>query len=312
MKAKAEALWHLLKDTVTQWSDDNATRLAAALAFYSVLSLAPLLVLAVAIAGWAFGDEAARGQIAAQLGSIVGPKAGEGIQTVLKHAQEPGESVFGSIVGIVVLLFGASGVFGELQAALNAIWEVQPKPGRAVWTAIRERFFSFSMVMGVAFLLLVSMLLSAALSAVGEFFSNSLPGGAGLWQALNFAISFAVITLLFALILKVIPDVKLTWSTVWPGALFTAFLFSAGKYALGLYLGRASVASPYGAAGSVVVLVIWIYYAAQILFLGAEFTRAYARLSGADIKATRGAEPIAKALERSALGHGTDQVGSAS
>jgi membrane protein len=144
------------------------------------------------------------------------------------------------------------------------------------------------------------MVLSAALSAVGAFFASSLPGGAGLWQVLNFILSFIVITLLFALILKVIPDVKLAWHTVWPGALFTGLLFSAGKYALGLYLGRASVASPYGAAGSVVVLVIWIYYAAQILFLGAEFTRAYARLLGADIKATRGAEPIPAARERHA------------
>jgi len=281
----------LAKETFNAWSDDNATRLAAALAFYTVLSIAPLLVVAVAVAGLVFGDDAARGKIAQELSNVVGPSAGEGIQTLLSNARAPAEGILGGIVGVVVLLFGASGVFGELQSALNEIWEVEPKPGRGVLGIMRDRFFSFSMVMGVAFLLLVSMVFSAALSAMGAFFTGALPGGEALWQAVNFVLSFSVIGVLFALLFKVVPDVKVSWRDVWPGALCTALLFSIGKFGLGMYLGRASVASPYGAAGSVVVLVIWVYYAAQILFLGAEFTRVYARFRGKQIEPGKNAVP---------------------
>lgn len=284
--------WTVIKQTGASWSDDHVARLAAALAFYTVLSLAPLLVLTVAVAGFFFGEEAARGQIAGQLASIVGEQAGKGIQTVLSHANEPEGGTFGSILGIVVLIFGASGVFGELQSALNEIWEVEPRPGRGILGFLRDRFFSFSLVLGVAFLLLVSLVISAALSAMGKFFSFTLPGGALLWQLLNAGISFAVITSLFAVLLRVVPDIKVPWKGIWPGAAVTALLFTIGKFALGLYLGRASVASPYGAAGSVVVLVIWVYYAAQIVFLGAEFTREYVRARGMEIKPARDAVPL--------------------
>lgn len=278
-----KTVWELTKATIKGWSDDHATRLAAALAYYTLLSLAPLLMLTVAIAGLVFGDEAARGQIGDELATLVGPEAGEGIQTILRHARGPEGGAWGSLLGVAVLLFGASGVFGELQAALNQIWNVEPKPGRGVWGVLRDRFFSFSMVMGVAFLLLVSLILSAALSAAGAFFSDLLPGGELLWQLVNSAISLAVIGLLFALLFKVVPDIEIGWRDVLPGALCTALLFTIGKYLLGLYLGRASVASPYGAAGSLIVLVIWVYYAAQILFLGAEFTRVYAEWRGARV-----------------------------
>jgi membrane protein len=280
---RLKTVWQLIKTTFEGWSEDDATRLAAALAYYTVLSLAPLLVLAVAVAGLVFGDEAARGQIAKELSALVGPEAGAGIQTVLSHARKPGEGTWGSILGGAVLLFGASGVFGELQSALNTVWKVQPKPGRGVWGIVRDRFFSFTMVMGVAFLLLVSLIFSAALSAMGAFFSDLLPGGELLWQILNAGISIAVISLLFALLFKVVPDIEVAWRDVWPGAVCTALLFTVGKFVLGLYLGRASVASPYGAAGSLIVLVVWVYYAAQILFLGAEFTRVYAQWRGARI-----------------------------
>lgn len=283
MKSTLRKTFELLKETVKGWSEHEASRLAAALAFYTVLSIAPLLVLIVAIAGLVFGEEAARGQIASELSTVVGPSAGEGIQTLLKHAKSPDEGILGSIVGGVVLLFGASGVFGELQDALNKIWGVAPKPGRGVWGVVRDRFFSFSMVMGVAFLLLASLVVSAVLSAMGAFFSHSLPGGEGLWQVLNIVISVALITGLFTLIFKFVPDIEISARDVWPGALATSLLFALGKYALGLYLGRASVASPYGAAGSVVVLVIWVYYAAQIMFLGSEFTRVYSKFRGARV-----------------------------
>jgi membrane protein len=283
-KAAVKRAWELVKNSAKGWSDDNASRLAAGLAFYTVLSIAPLLVLAVAVAGWVFGEEAARGQIATELSSIVGEQAGEGIQTMLTHAEKPDDSALGSVLGGLVLLFGASGVFGELQAALNAIWRVKPKPGRGIWGAVKDRFFSFSLVLGVAFLLLVSLLVSAGLSAMGAYLSHALPGGEVLWQVLNTVISVVVITGLFAVLFKLLPDVKIQWRHVWLGALVTALLFTVGKYALGLYLGRASVASPNGAAGSVVVLVIWVYYAAQILFFGAEFTREHALQKGAKLE----------------------------
>lgn len=274
----------LVKETAKDWSKDNATRLAAALAYYTVLSLAPLLVLAVSVAGLVFGEDAAKGQIADNLSAVVGPEAGKGIQTMLANAKSPEEGTIGSIVGVVALLFGASGVFGELQASLNRVWNVEPKPGKGVWGFLRQRFFSFSMVLGVAFLLLVSLVLSAVLTAVGSYFSHALPGGEALWQVVNFVFSLAVITLVFALIFKVVPDAEVGWRDVWIGAGVTAVLFTIGKFGLDLYLGRASVASPYGAAGSLIVLVIWVYYAAQILFMGAEFTQVYARHRGAGIK----------------------------
>lgn len=290
-----KTVWELTKATIKSWSDDNSTRLSAALAYYTLLSLAPLLVLVVAIAGLVFGDDAARGQVGDELATLVGPEAGAGIQTVLKHARGPEGGAWGSILGGAVLLFGASGVFGELQAALNTIWKVEPKPGRGVLGVLKDRFFSFTMVMGVAFLLLVSLVLSAALSAVGAFFSDLLPGGELLWQLANNVISLAVISFLFALLFKVVPDIEVAWRDVLPGAVCTALLFTIGKYLLGLYLGRASVASPYGAAGSLIVLVIWVYYAAQILFLGAEFTRVYAERRGARIRPSDDAVAVPRA-----------------
>ena len=294
MKAKLLNLWQLAKQTASEWSEDNATRLAAALAFYTVLSIAPLLMLAIAIIGLVFGEDAARGQVASELAGVVGPEAGQGIETVIQHANSPSGGTIGSIVSVAVLLFGASGVFGELQSALNTIWEVKPKPGLGLKGFLRARLFSFTMVLSVAFLLLVSLVLSAGLSAVGAFFEHKLPGGAGLWGVLNFSISFAVITCLFALIFKTVPDVEIAWRDVWMGAALTALLFSVGKLVLGLYLGRASVASPYGAAGSIIVLVIWVYYATQILFMGAEFTQVYARSRGAKLTPSKHAMPAEK------------------
>jgi membrane protein len=273
----------MLKDTVNNWLDDRAMSLAASLAFYTVLSLAPLLIVAVSVAGLLFGEAAARGQIGQQLGGMLGPQGGSAIENVLANAREPHANIAGTVIGLVILFFGASGVFGELQDSMNAVWEVKPKPGRGVIGVVKSRFFSFAMVLGVAFLLLVSLVLSAALSAVGKFLSDTLPGGAVLWFGINIVISMGVVTLLFALIFKVVPDVKIGWRDVWYGAAFTALLFTVGKALIGIYLGRASVGSPYGAAGSLVVLVVWVYYSAQILFLGAEFTRVYADHSGSRI-----------------------------
>lgn len=277
------AIGTILSETASDWMDDKAMRLAAALAFYTLLSIAPLLILAVSVAGLVFGDEAARGGIAQELQGVLGSEAAKAVETLLANASTPSSGVIGTIVGIAVLLFGASGVFGELQDALNTIWEVKPKPGRGVRGFIRDRFFSFTMVLGVAFLLLVSLVLSAVLGALGGYFSSHLPGGEVLWQVVNFVISFVAIAALFALIFKYVPDVKIGWHDVWIGAAATALLFTLGKLAIGLYLGRSSIASPFGAAGSVVVLVVWVYYSAQILFFGAELTQVCARRFGSRV-----------------------------
>jgi len=287
-------LWNVAKDTAKDWIDDDAATLAAALAYYALLSLAPLLVISVGVAGWFVGAEAARGEVSGQLASVVGAEAAHGIQAVAASAEGPKRGVLSAVVGIVTLFVGASGVFGQLQASLNRIWEVQPKPHRSIWVQAKERFFSFTMVLGVAFLLLVSLVLSSVLSSLGHFFADTLPGGATLWQILNFILSFAIITVLFALIFKVIPDAKVQWRDVWVGAVVTALLFAIGKQLLGLYLGKAAVGSSYGAAGSIVALVVWVYYAAQILFMGAEFTQVQARHRGANIEPAENAEPMAR------------------
>jgi membrane protein len=287
-RASAPSLLEIGKKTISEVGEDKIPRLAASLSYYTLLSLSPLLVLAIAAAGLVFGEEAARGQIAEQLRQVFGPEAGDAIQAMVAHANQPGSGVLGSIVGVVVLLFGASGVFGELQDSLNTIWEVTPRPGRGVLGMVKDRFFSFTMVLGVAFLLLVSMVLSAALAAVGQWLT-SFAGVEWLWQGVNFVVSLAMITLLFALVFKVIPDVKIRWRDVWIGASVTAVLFTVGKFLIGLYVGKAGVASPYGAAGSLVVIVVWVFYSAHILFIGAEFTQVYARALGSPLEPARGA-----------------------
>jgi membrane protein len=285
-------IWAIIKETINDWIDDGAARLAAALAYYSLLSLAPLLVISIAIAGFVFGHDAARGRVAGELGAVVGAQAAEGIQSVVANAQSPVSGVVSTIVGVVTLFIGASGVFGELQSSLNSIWEVKRKSGRGIWGEVKDRFLSFTMVLGVAFLLLVSLVLNSILSAIGSKFSEVLPGGELLWQALNFAFSLSVITGLFALIFKYVPDAAIRWRDVWLGAAVTAGLFTIGKFLLALYLGKAAIGSSYGAAGSLIALVVWVYYAAQILLLGAEFTQVQARRSGREIRPARGAQAV--------------------
>ncbi len=273
----------LLKETFAEWNNDKASRLAAALAYYTVFSLAPLLIIAIAIAGAVFGEEAARGEIVTQIQSLVGKEGAQFIETAIENASKPETGSIASIISVVVLLFGASGLFAQLQDALNTIWEVQPKPNLGLWTIIRTRFLSFTMVLGVGFLLLVSLILSAGLAGVVNFFGHLLPGVGFLLQLTNFILSFVVTTVLFGLIYKVLPDAKITWSDVWIGAIITSLLFSIGRFLLGLYLGNSSFGSTYGAAGSAVIILAWVNYAAQILFFGAEFTQVYARRFGSQI-----------------------------
>jgi membrane protein len=284
--------WRFIEEIADSWLDHHAPRLAAALAYYTLLSIAPLVVIAIALAGFVFGESAARGQIATQLGAVVGEQAAKGIEAVIANAHSPASGILSTALGVAVLLLGSSGVFAELQSTLDTIWDVEPKPGRGVWGTVKDRFVSFTMVLGVAFLLLVSLVVSAALSAAGHFFGSVLPGGEMVWQVVNFFISLGGITVLFALIFKVVPDAEIRWGDVWIGAIVTAVLFSVGKFALGLYLGKSSVTSSYGAAGSLVALAIWVYYAAQILLVGAEFTRVQARRRGTPIRPSPNARAI--------------------
>lgn len=282
----------IFKNTGIEWYEDDAPRWAASLAFYALLSIAPLSLLCVAIVGLVFGQDAAKGQLASQMTQAVGPQAAETIQNIISASHNTGSSVLSTLVSFAVLLFGASGVFGELQSSLNQMWGVKPKPNQGVMGFLRARFLSFTMVLGVAFLLLCSLILSAGLSVAGHFFAQNLPGGELLWQAVNFLLPLLVITVLFGLIFKTIPDADLRWKHVGVGAFATALLFSVGKLALGLYLGKSTVASTFGAAGSIVAFVVWIYYVAQILFLGAEFTQVYARELGHPVEPSKHAERI--------------------
>jgi len=270
----------LFKQAFTEFGEDKAQRLGAALAYYTIFSLAPLLLIAIAIAGMVFGREAAQGQIFGQLHGVLGPQAAQAVQEMVKGAAKPKTGTWATVIGVVTLLFGAAGVFGQLKDAMNTIWNVEPKKKGGIMTMIKDRFLSFAMVFGVGFLLLVSLVLDAAVAAAGKFVGDRLPGGEALWQGVQLVVSLAVITLLFALIFRFLPDIHPTWRDVWFGAIFTGVLFVLGKFALGLYLGKSAVGSSYGAAGSLVVLLLWVYYSAQILFFGAEFTQVYARKHG--------------------------------
>lgn len=293
----------LLQETFAEWSQDKASRLAAALAYYTVFSLAPLLIIAIAIAGFFFGEDAARGEIIGQIQGLVGKDGATVIQTAIENASRSEEGgTLASFLSIGVLLFGASGVFAELQDALNTIWEVEPQQSAGIGEFIRRRFLTFAMILGIGFLLLVSLVISAALAGINHLTTNLLPGSELLWEVINFFVSFGVITLLFATIYKLLPDVKITWSDVWIGAAITALLFVIGKYLIGLYLGNSSFSSTYGAAGSIIIVLVWAYYSAQILFFGAEFTQVYARRYGSQI-ITEGVLPkgtkIQKKIEKS-------------
>lgn len=286
--------WEVLKQAGLEWVEDNAARLGAALAFYSILSLAPLVVIAIAIAGMVFGEEAARGQLMTQIQGMVGSEGAEAIQSMIANADKPKAGILATILGVVMLLFGAGGVFGQLQDAMNTIWEVEPKQGGGVWGFIKNRFLSFAMVLGTGFLLLVSLVISAAIAGVGSYLGHLLPGLEPVGHVANFLASLLVVTLLFALIFKVLPDAKVAWRDVWIGAALTALLFTVGKFLIGLYLGKSGIGSTYGAAGSLVVLVVWIYYSAQILFFGAELTQVYAKRYGAQIVPKEGAVAVAE------------------
>lgn len=262
------------KDAATQWITDKAPAMGAALAYYSIFSLAPLLVILIGAADLIFGEEVSQAQITLQLEELIGREGGEAIEAMVKNARESQGGGLATTLGVVMLFVGATGVFGQLQDSLNTIWKVQPKPGRGFWGFLQDRFLSIAMVMGVAFLLLVSLVVSTGLTAVNAQFRD--------WQTtivsqcITNSLDIVVISTLFASIYKFIPDAEVAWRDVWVGAIITALLFTFGKFLIGQYLGRAAIGSAYGAAGSLAVLLVWLYYASQIFLFGAELTKAYA------------------------------------
>jgi membrane protein len=269
----------LLKETVLAFIEDGALSRGAAMAFYTVTSIAPLLLIIVAIAGLVFGQDAARNAVSDQLGGLMGRESADVLQTALKSASGKSSGIIASITGIVALLVTASGVFGEMQSTLNAIWKAEPR-GTTVSRLVRARAASLGLVATLGFLLIVSLVISTALAALGSYVDEFLPFGNLLLSALSFVISFALISLLFAAIYKVLPDKHLEWRDVIVGAVVTALLFTLGRSAISFYLGRSAVASTYGAAGALIVVLLWVYYSAQIFLLGAEFTKVYASHHG--------------------------------
>lgn len=282
-RAPRRSVATLLRRTVSEWLDDDCERLAAALAFYTVWSVGPLFVIVVSVAGLAFGNEAAQTQLLSVVRDLVGPDAAQSVGETIGHARASGHTLLANVVGAILLLVSASGVFAELKSSLNVIWGVTPKPG-SIWTTLRQRFWSVTVVLGTGFLLLVSLVVDAALAALGKQLEARVAAIVVLSHALHFLLSFAITSVLFTLMFKVIPDAKIAWRDASIGGAATAFLFDIGQQLIGLYLGRTSIGSAYGAASSLMIVVVWIYFSSCILFLGAQLTRVYADMYGTKIR----------------------------
>jgi membrane protein len=269
------------KETIDHWLEDKVSALAAALSYYALFSLAPLLLIVVGVAGLVFGTKAAEGELYDQISALIGGDGAAAVQSLMvsMHQRTSG-GIVATAVGVLILVFGATGVFAQLQDSLNTIWRAKSPTTNDLLDFLRVRFLSFSMVLGIGFLLLVSLILSAALSTLGAYLGGFFPGWVVLGHLIDNAISIVGITVLFAMIFKVLPDTYVAWRDVWLGALFTSFLFTVGKFAIGFYLGRAGITSGYGAAGSLVILLLWVYYSALIMYFGAEFTHVYSLRRG--------------------------------
>ncbi len=284
--------WVLLKETYAEWSRHQAPKLGAALAYYTILALAPLLIVVIAVIGLAFGAKAARGEIMQQIEGLVGSQGAAAIQAIVANADQPKSGIIATVLGLITLFLGASGVFVELRDSLNKIWEVPPRPDIGIAAMLRERFLSFGMVLAIGFLLLVSLVVSAGISAAGAFLGSILPVPAWALHAVSSLLSFIVFTLLFALIYRFLPDEHVQWQDTLRGAAFTSVLFTVGKLGIGLYLGSAGISSTYGAAGSLVVVLVWVYYSSQIFFFGAEFTHVYALRKGSHSPGVHGSMAV--------------------
>jgi membrane protein len=279
-------VFSLLKQTFQEWLQDKVPQLGAALAYYTVFSLAPLVLVLLAIVGVIFRDDPAGAwnKITQQMSYFLDPSAVQIVQNIAQKASQPGKSTIATIIGVALAIFGASGVFGQLQDALNTIWGVKAKPAAGIWGFLRSRFLSFAMVAGVCFLLLVSLAIEALLKGFSHYVQSILPGGIVIALAVYLVFDFAVVVLLFAMIFKFLPDVEIQWRDVWIGAVMTAIFFGLGKWLLGFYLGSGAAASAYGAASSLITLLLWVYYSSQILLFGAEFTQVYAAQAGRELK----------------------------
>ncbi len=275
---KIKEVWRLFKMAVTAWSNDYAPSMGAALSYYTLFSIAPLLLIVIAVAGWFFGDDAARGEITAGLQGLMGDDGAKAIEEMVANASQPKEGLIATVVGVFVLILGATTVFGELQNSLDRIWRAPAREAGGVWKLLRSRLLSIGMILGIAFLLMVSLVLDTVLQSLSKMWGTE--GWQVAAQALNFVVAFALTTTVFALIFKLMPRVKIEWHDVWVGAAVTAALFTVGKFLISLYIGRSAVASSFGAAGSLAVVMIWVYYSAQIFLLGAEFTWVYSHEHG--------------------------------
>jgi len=277
-----KTIFALVKNSFKEWSEDKASRLGASLAYYTIFSIGPLLLICVVIASRVVSN--AEDQVVSQISSVVGPQGGQIIRQMIDNSNKGSGSIIAAVVGIVLLILGAAGVFGQLQDALNTIWEVKPKPGQGILATLKQRFLSFTMVLGTGFLLLVSIVVSALVAGFGVWLNSVLPGGQLVGQLINIVPLLIVLTLMFALMFKYLPDVEIAWKDVWLGAFITALLFSVGQFVLALYLSFGNVGSAFGAAGSLVVVLVWIYYSSLIFLFGAEFTQVYANTYGSHFK----------------------------
>jgi membrane protein len=264
----------LFRLATERWLEDRAPSMGAALAYYTVFSLAPILILVIAVAGLAFGRQAAEGALFGEIAGLVGTESAGAVQAMLRSAGDTKSGLIATAVSLGTLVFAATGVFGELQAALNLIWKSQPPKSMPVWNLVKVRLLSLSLIIAIGFLLLVSLVASAALTAFGDYLDRILPGLPVILRVVHLALAFAFTTLFFGMVFKILPDARVQWRDVWLGAAISSFLFTVGKYLIGLYIGSSSVASAYGAAGTLVVILVWVYYSAQILLFGAECTKA--------------------------------------
>ena len=286
LKARAKVVIDLFKQTVQEWLDDDAPQLGAALAYYSVFSLAPMVLLLIAVIGILFRNDpvGAWSRITEQMSYFLDKSAIEMVQQIARQVATPTKSALGGTIGFALALFGASGVFGQLQAALNTIWGVKAKPGRSIWRFVRSRFLSFALIAGIGFLLLVSLVIETGIKALSHYLQSMLPGALTVIVPVYLTFDLVIVTAVFTMIFKILPNATTRWRDVWIGAVLTAILFLIGKWALGIYLGSGTAASAYGAASSLITLLLWIYYSSQILLFGAEFTQVYARTCRANIK----------------------------
>lgn len=291
MRAGESQIVQLLVQSASEWSKDKVYQLGAALSYYAIFSMAPVLVITVAVVSLALGEEAARGSLLETIGGTVGPQIGAAIQDLLRYSHQAGGGIWTTILSTILLIVAATGLFTQIQEALNSIWDVKAKPGRGIWGTIKDRFWSFLMIVSIGLLVLLAVAINAGMAMLNKFLHPSeLPGGLFIWQCLNVALSWIYLTLLFAALYKILPDAHIAWADVWLGAALTAFLFLLGNHLIGLYLKWTDVATTYGAAGSIVVILLWVYYSSQVLLFGAELTHIHAQRKGKETKPKENAE----------------------